>query len=81
MGHLIYKRNTKKSKKNTVITAKAIITLPGALITISLFNTLKNVQSESLLAAALSKCYAGQQLSLLGNRYEGLFPRGRMAGV
>jgi len=48
MAELIYKRNTKKSKKNTVITASAIFTLPGALFTISLFSTLKYMPSESL---------------------------------
>jgi len=48
MTELIYKRNTKKSNKNTVITASAVITLPGALFTITLFSTLKNMRSESL---------------------------------
>jgi hypothetical protein len=48
MAELIYKRNTKKSKKNTVIAASAIITLPGALFTISLFSTPKKKRSENL---------------------------------
>jgi len=48
MAELIYKRNTKKSKKNTLITASAIFTLPGSLFTINLFSTLKNMLTESL---------------------------------
>jgi len=43
LAELIYKRNTKKSKKYRVITASAIITLSGALFTISFFSTLKNM--------------------------------------
>jgi hypothetical protein len=48
VAEIIHKKNTKKSKKNTVITASVIVTLPGVLCTISLFSTLKNMGSESL---------------------------------
>jgi len=50
MAELIYKRNTKKSKKNTVITASAVITLPGAIQ-----HTEQYVIRKSACAAALSK--------------------------
>jgi hypothetical protein len=42
MAELIYKRNTKKSSKNTVITASSIITLPSALfILLSITNKMQ----------------------------------------